>query len=187
MRLLVTDAAAQPPRQATAWLIMTFGRMKLWQKIFMISPLLIASPWIGRICWDHYSQYERIQSKIYTDQILIEHGIDRIVCRETVWTGGPFRSNYVSESATFGRPTGRERLRIILESGEELRPLLEKNKAEKLEFIPAGELLEVRSGEILFYRASKQKTPNKAVEPTTMRVTDPANAGSAPRMVAAHL
>jgi hypothetical protein len=24
MRLLVTDAAAQPPRQATAWLIMTF-------------------------------------------------------------------------------------------------------------------------------------------------------------------
>ena len=32
----------------------------------------------------------------------------------------------------------------------------------------------------------KKKTPNKAVEPTTMRVTDPANAGSAPRMVAAH-
>jgi hypothetical protein len=28
--------------------------------------------------------------------------------------------------------------------------------------------------------------PNKAVEPTTMRVTDTANAGSAPRMVAAH-
>ncbi len=28
--------------------------------------------------------------------------------------------------------------------------------------------------------------PNKAVEPTTMRVTDPADAGSAPRMVAAH-
>ena len=26
MRLLVTDAAAQPPRQATAWLIMTLGR-----------------------------------------------------------------------------------------------------------------------------------------------------------------
>ena len=25
MRLLVTDAAAQPPRQATAWLIMTLG------------------------------------------------------------------------------------------------------------------------------------------------------------------
>jgi signal peptidase I len=31
------------------------------------------------------------------------------------------------------------------------------------------------------------KKPNQAVEPTTMRVTDPANAGSAPRMVAAHL
>ena len=38
MRLLVTDAAAQPPRQATAWLIMTLGRkmidldntVKLW-------------------------------------------------------------------------------------------------------------------------------------------------------------
>jgi hypothetical protein len=28
MRLLVTDAAAQPPRQATAWLIMTLGRRK---------------------------------------------------------------------------------------------------------------------------------------------------------------
>ena len=27
MRLLVTDAAAQPPRQATAWLIMTLGRI----------------------------------------------------------------------------------------------------------------------------------------------------------------
>ncbi|MBW7896476.1 MAG: hypothetical protein H3C27_15310 [Opitutaceae bacterium] len=26
MRLLVTDAAAQPPRQATAWLIMTLGK-----------------------------------------------------------------------------------------------------------------------------------------------------------------
>ena len=28
MRLLVTDAAAQPPRQATAWLIMTLGRIE---------------------------------------------------------------------------------------------------------------------------------------------------------------
>ena len=28
--------------------------------------------------------------------------------------------------------------------------------------------------------------PNEAVEPTTMRVTDPANAGPAPRIVAAH-
>lgn len=27
MRLLVTDAAAQPPRQATAWLIMTFAQL----------------------------------------------------------------------------------------------------------------------------------------------------------------
>ena len=27
MRLLVTDAAAQPPRQATAWLITTLGRL----------------------------------------------------------------------------------------------------------------------------------------------------------------
>jgi hypothetical protein len=26
MRLLVTDAAAQPPRQANAWLIMTFDQ-----------------------------------------------------------------------------------------------------------------------------------------------------------------
>jgi len=33
---------------------------------------------------------------------------------------------------------------------------------------------------------SRKKAPNKAVEPTTMRVTDPADAGSAPRMVAAH-
>jgi hypothetical protein len=31
MRLLVTDAAAQPPRQATAWLIMTLGRRKSMQ------------------------------------------------------------------------------------------------------------------------------------------------------------
>jgi hypothetical protein len=29
MRLLVTDAAAQPPRQATAWLIMTLGKAEL--------------------------------------------------------------------------------------------------------------------------------------------------------------
>ncbi len=29
MRLLVTDAAAQPPRQATAWLIMTLGRKSM--------------------------------------------------------------------------------------------------------------------------------------------------------------
>jgi hypothetical protein len=33
----------------------------------------------------------------------------------------------------------------------------------------------------------KKKEANQAVEPTTMRVTDPANAGSAPRMAAAHL
>jgi hypothetical protein len=32
----------------------------------------------------------------------------------------------------------------------------------------------------------KKAELNKAVEPTTMRVTDPANAGSAPRMLAAH-
>jgi len=31
MRLLVTDAAAQPPRQATAWLIMTLGRPSQYQ------------------------------------------------------------------------------------------------------------------------------------------------------------
>lgn len=31
MRLLVTDAAAQPPRQATAWLIMTLGRSEPMQ------------------------------------------------------------------------------------------------------------------------------------------------------------
>ena len=33
MRLLVTDAAAQPPRQATAWLIMTLGRNEMKPRI----------------------------------------------------------------------------------------------------------------------------------------------------------
>jgi hypothetical protein len=32
MRLLVTDAAAQPPRHATAWLIMTLGRITPMEK-----------------------------------------------------------------------------------------------------------------------------------------------------------
>jgi hypothetical protein len=42
--------------------------------------------------------------------------------------------------------------------------------------------------EIALKLKKEEKTePNQAVEPTTMRVTDPANAGSAPRMVAAHL
>ena len=33
MRLLVTDAAAQPPRQATAWLIITLGRSKTMETL----------------------------------------------------------------------------------------------------------------------------------------------------------
>ena len=130
--------------------------MKLWQKIFMISPLLVASPWMGSVCWKHYSQYEKIEPTIYADQVLKEYGIDRIVCRETVWTNGPFRSNLVSGSATFGRPTGSERVRIILQSGEELSPLWEKKKEEKLEFIPADRILEIKSGNTLFFRASKK-------------------------------
>jgi len=141
----------------------------------MISPLLVASPWMGHVCWEHYSQYEKIESKIYTDTILKEYGIDRIICRETVWSGGPFRSNYVSGSATFGRPTGSERLRIILESGEELRPLWEKKKVEELEFIPAQGILEIKSGDTLFYRATKSKTPNQALQTTTRIVTPAAS------------
>jgi hypothetical protein len=43
MRLLVTDAAAQPPRQATAWLIMTLGRkMKLPQISVILFTALLA-------------------------------------------------------------------------------------------------------------------------------------------------
>ena len=51
-----------------------------------------------------------------------------------------------------------------------------------------GSVLDWTDGEYDYQlNIQKKKTePNNAVEPTTMRVTDPANAGSAPRMVAAH-
>lgn len=39
MRLLVTDTATQSPRQATAWLIMTLGKMKKLPKDFTLTRL----------------------------------------------------------------------------------------------------------------------------------------------------
>lgn len=42
MRLLVTDAATQPPRQATAWLIMTLGKkMNKYTRIARVYPALL--------------------------------------------------------------------------------------------------------------------------------------------------
>ena len=53
MRLLVTDAAAQPPRQATAWLIMTLGkeRTMAW----------LTSKWDGKIpdSWPSFADGRR--------------------------------------------------------------------------------------------------------------------------------
>jgi hypothetical protein len=42
MRLLVTDAAAQPPRQATAWLIMTLAKMKTVVKLSLVVAISLA-------------------------------------------------------------------------------------------------------------------------------------------------
>jgi hypothetical protein len=57
MRLLVTDAAAQPPRQATAWLIMTIGGRKMKRHLRIVSYFSIPTDVAGLM--RHWPEFVR--------------------------------------------------------------------------------------------------------------------------------